>query len=106
MSNNFDREHRKVKWQFQKGLEVKLDGIATNDSRQFWEEIKRLGRKKTEIPWKIDNEDGSITLDREDIKQRWADAFESLYKNSDEYDEENKGEHTVRTSVDREFSSE
>ena len=84
---NFDKEHRKIKRKYQKGNSLKIDEMIVNDPRKFWDKIKQLGPRKTDIPWRIDGEGGESITDKEEIKEIWANAFENLYKNDGNYDD-------------------
>ena len=69
---------------------LKLDKLNVSDPNAFWKEINKLGPRKEGIPWKVELEDGTVLLDREQILTHWTDCFQQLYKNesSGDYDDE------------------
>ena len=83
----FDKLHRKIKRQYQRGRMIQLDKLNSDDPKCFWEHINRLGPKKCGVPWRIDLENGETIVDRQEIMETWSTAFENLYKNEGVYDE-------------------
>ena len=86
--DRFDKLHRQVKRRYNRGKMIELDQMSDRDPKAFWEQIKKLGPQKEGIPWRIDNEDGSCIFDKAEILETWSSAFENLYQNEGDYDNE------------------
>ena len=72
---------------YNKNRQLNIEKANVSDPKTFWKYLSELGPKKLDIPWKIDNEDGSIITDKSEVKERWASDFEKLYINEGNYDE-------------------
>ena len=86
--STFDRIHRAVRHKFNKRQQIEIEQANVNDPSSFWKFIKKLGPKARDIPWRVDNEDGSIITNQNDVLRRWTNDFNKLYQNSGEYDDD------------------
>ncbi len=61
----------------------KLERICTDNHREFWVQMKRLGpRKVNTIPMKVYDINGNITTDIRNILHQWKINFEGLLNRS------------------------
>ncbi len=76
----FDTEVKRKKRKFTYNKHIEIETIQTENPRQFWEQIKRLGPKKTfEIPMAVISENGEINKDQSDVLKKWEADFKSLF---------------------------
>ena len=87
--NNFDKHYSKAKRKFQRQKQINIERLNTENPREFWEELKKLGpRKSSKIPMQVYDESGHVTGDINKVKRRWESDFQTLYEgyNPDEFD--------------------
>ena len=75
----FDKQLRYYQRQYRKQKIDELDKICIDDTRKFWEHIKRLGPKRvSSLPEMVKTEDG-ISSDPDVVINKWQNTFEGLY---------------------------
>ncbi len=76
----FDKEARRLKRRWKREQVINLDKLNFDDPNDFWESIKRMGRKqKTKIPEEVYADDGSIATDLGEVLGRWETDYGSLF---------------------------
>ena len=77
----FDKAYRKDKRQFYRDKQMYIESVYSNNPRQFWKEIDKLGppRKRRDIPLETYREDGTLIRDVYEVLDIWKDKFQSLY---------------------------
>ncbi len=87
-STIFNRELRKAERAYNKGLQNKIDNICTENPKQFWNYIKKLGpHYKPDIPQEVYDDDGNILSDLDSVLSKWKTEYENLYTtNSEQFD--------------------
>ncbi len=76
----FDRTLRRKERKFKREQLEKLDEVCTSNPRQFWEDLNKLGsRKSSSVPEKARKPDGSLTTDIDDTLDIWKADFETLF---------------------------
>ena len=93
----FDKSLRKAERTYYRNLGENLEAeININDPKAFWNHIQKLGpRKKSEIPLKIFDENGTPKCDVNDVLNHWRNQFSNLL-NKPEENGENQG---VKTGI-------
>ncbi len=84
----FNKRLRQAKRKYDKSLQDEIETVCTDNPRQFWEYIKKLGPKKSnKIIEEVYDQDGNIKCDIESVLSKWKSEFENLYKSeSDSFD--------------------
>ena len=78
--NIFDSMYRKAERQYKMENLVKLEQVVTNDPKQFWSMLKRLGpRRKNDTPLEVYDEQGNVCDDIDYVLGKWKDNYESLF---------------------------
>ncbi len=79
MTDPFLTELRKTERKYNQNMLEKLERICTNNPREFWAQMKRLGpRKVNTIPMKVYDINGNITTDIRNILHEWKINFKGL----------------------------
>ena len=79
----FDRTYNKAKRQYHREQQNKLLTVESENPKQFWNMIKRLGpRQNTEIPLEIIDNNGQIVCDIPAVLDHWKLEFHNLYNKS------------------------
>ena len=78
--NKFDKCLRNTERKYYRNYTEQLEEINTNDPKQFWEHIKKLGpQHRTNIPLKVYNDDGvTLNSDIDFVLQTWQTDFSAL----------------------------
>ena len=80
-SKIFHRALRKAERTYNKTTQNKIESICTDNPRQFWQYIKKLGPKYTpDIPQEVYDDDGNIITDIDSVLSKWKRDYENLYK--------------------------
>ena len=95
--HNFDKLLRQRQRAYRRGLLIDIETCNTNDPRQFWNYIKKLGPSKSKsIPWEIYDSDGNLCTDREAVLNKWKDDYCNLLnENPGSYDNDFY-DHTIK----------
>ena len=81
---SFDKKLRYYKKQYRYNSMNEIESCKTENPKQFWEYIKKLGpKKKRNIPLKVYGEDGCLTSCKQTVLNKWKNDFESLFKSND-----------------------
>ena len=80
----FDKLNRQCKRKYQTQQQQKLQDDLENieNPRNFWSKIERLGianDRITSIPWEIKDDKGQISLDRDNVLNKWKVDYECLF---------------------------
>ena len=76
----FDRCLRQTERKYYRNLADQLENINSNNPKEFWDHIKQLGpKKKTLIPMRVYNEQGSFISDHTQVLNKWEKDFYSLF---------------------------
>ena len=76
---NFDRNLRKYERQYYSEQAIRIENLNTDNPREFWRAIKRLGsRKKASIPMKVHDGD-DFNTDPQFVLNHWKEEYEKLY---------------------------
>ena len=80
-SKLFHRELRRAERNYNKATQNKIESICTDNPRQFWRYIKKLGPKyKPDIPEEVYDSDGNVVTDINSVLSKWKSDYENLYK--------------------------
>lgn len=87
---DFDRAYNKSKRQYKTKEGDDIEQLSSDDPTEFWRRVKQLGpqHKKDTIPIEILHEDGTSSFDTEEVLGSWQHAFQQIYENSGDFDEE------------------
>ncbi|CAH1781868.1 unnamed protein product, partial [Owenia fusiformis] len=84
----FDRIHRRIKRQFQKQEQQHLLDIYNEpNSRNFWDKIGKIGiasDRKQEVPWEILKPDKTVSTDKQEVLNYWANSYNELYSEKED----------------------
>jgi len=86
--NLFDSCYSKAKRNFEREKRCNIERLNTENPREFWEAIKRLGpRKNSDIPMEVYDEHGNVKNDVNYVLNTWSKEYEILYQgyNVDEF---------------------
>ncbi len=73
-STVFNRELRRAERKYNRDLQDKIETVCTENPRQFWEYIKKLGPKtKSKILEEVYDQEGNVTNDLNYVLQKWKD---------------------------------
>ena len=77
---HFDREYRKVKRSHAEDLKVGIAETETQNPKDFWNELKSLGRgiSKIDLPSGVTLENGEVVTDKQAVLNKWKQDFCSL----------------------------
>jgi hypothetical protein len=85
----FDKCLRCTEREYYKNLANHIENINTNNPKEFWDHISKLGPKRcSEIPMRVYSEGGNINSDKLHVLKTWEKEFSSLYnpnENSDSH---------------------
>lgn len=74
----FDKELRKAKRQYDRGLSIEIDSVSRKNPRKFWEELNKLGpRVKNRAVCEAKDHNGAITRDPEKVTDHWFQCFKN-----------------------------
>jgi asparagine synthetase B (glutamine-hydrolysing) len=80
----FDKTYSKTKRKFQREKMMQIEKLNTNNPREFWNELKKLGpRKKVDIPLEVYGNNGEIITDVHSVLSKWSSEYEKLFKGYD-----------------------
>ncbi len=80
-SSIFNTELRKAERDYNKNVQNKIDSIYTENPKQFWSYIKKLGPKfASDIPQEVYDDEGNIISDLKSVLSKWKTEYENLYK--------------------------
>jgi exonuclease III len=87
---DFDKSYNQGKRKFMSKQGQDIQELSTSDPNEFWKKIKQLGpsTRKEDIPMEVPNEDGSSNFNVKDVLHHWQEAFEDLYQNGGDFDED------------------
>ena len=72
--------YRKAERQYKMEKLVKLEQVVTNEPKQFWSMLKRLGpRRKNDTPLEVYDEQGNVCDDIDYVLGKWKDNYENLF---------------------------
>ena len=78
--NQFDRHYKKKKRKYLRDKCLEIENFNTDDPKEFWRQIKRLGpRNDKDIPLSVRLDDGSISCDIDDVIRKWENDYRNLY---------------------------
>jgi hypothetical protein len=78
--SEFDKLLRSRRRQYNRGLLLYIETLATNNPTAFWDQIKQMGPNKSyKIPFEIVNENGTISNDLTNVLDHWRSEFSKLY---------------------------
>ncbi len=88
----FDKLLRKYKRNYQKEEQEHLLEMSNSNQSHFWKKVKNIGiaaQRKSYLPSKVKNKNGTILSNHEDVLLEWKCSFEHIYTNSgtNEYDD-------------------
>ena len=84
-SSIFHKELRKAERNHNKLVQENIDSICTDNPKQFWHYIKKLGPQfKSDIPQEVYDKDGNIITDIDAVLNKWKTEYEQLYKPANE----------------------
>ncbi len=79
--NLFESCYSKAKRNFEREKQYNIEHLNTENPREFWEAIKRLGPiKKTEIPMEVYDEHGHVNNDVNCVLNTWSKEYETLFQ--------------------------
>ncbi len=77
----FNKELQKAERCYNKKKQDEIESICTENPRQFWDYIKKLGPQfSKKIPEEIYDEFGNINSNLEEVLAKWKSEYEKLYK--------------------------
>ena len=77
----FDRTYRREKRRFEREKRTHIERLNTDNPREFWAELNKLGPKRNDsIPMEVYDDNGNILVDTAEVLQKWKIEFEGLYK--------------------------
>ena len=80
-SSNFNKRLRRAERNYNKQLQNEIESVCTDNPRQFWEYVKKLGPKTSKkIIEEVYDDNGEVKRDLESVLQKWKIDFENLYK--------------------------
>ncbi len=84
----FNKELRKAERCYNKKKQDEIENICTENPRQFWNYIKKLGPQfSKKIPEEVYDEFGNINTNLHEVMTKWKTEYEKLYKpESDNFD--------------------
>ncbi len=89
-SSMFNKSLRRAERQYNKQLQDEIETVCTDNPRQFWEYIKKLGPKtNNKIIEEVYDENGEIVRDLEAVLLKWKTEYENLYKSDSSTFDEN-----------------
>ena len=78
--HEFDKHVRIYRRRWERDQVGQLEKANTDNPTEFWEHIKRMGRKpKPTVPCEVYGEDGHVITDLESVMNTWANDFSSLF---------------------------
>ena len=90
--SQFDKLLRNSERKYNRELADKIDSLNTEDPKQFWDHIKKLGpSKRKQIPMQIYDENGVLTNDTESVLNHWKLEYQTLFhmsESSADFDED------------------
>ena len=88
-SRIFNKKLRQAERNYNKSMQDEMESVCTDNPRQFWEYIKKLGPKPSnKILQEVYDENGNIKCDLDSVLHKWKVEFENLYKSeSDSFDD-------------------
>ena len=80
---SFDRLYRRKERAFLREQSTYLSTLQTNNPKQFWQELNKLGpKRKRKIPMEVYDEDENIVTDTNYVLNKWKTDFEGLYSSN------------------------
>ncbi len=80
-STIFNKALRRAERNYNKELQNEIESVCTDNPRQFWQYIKKLGPKTSNrIVEEVYDNDGNVQCDLDTVLQKWKNDFENLYK--------------------------
>ena len=80
-SKVFHRELRRAERDYNKITQNKIESICTENPKQFWSYIKKLGPKyMPDIPQEVYDNEGNVVTDLDSVLLKWKQEYEKLYK--------------------------
>ena len=77
---SFDRRYNQAKRHYNRSERDNIAQLNTEDPKQFWDHINRLGpQKNVSIPMEIPLDNDEILTDPDEVLKRWKDDFQKLY---------------------------
>ena len=74
----FDKFLRKSEREYNNKVINNLESVNRDNPREFWKKIKQLGPRRSNIPFKVEN-NGVLTSDPETVLSTWKNDFQQLY---------------------------
>lgn len=82
---NFDKNYRQKERAFKRTQSEYFSHIETNNPKQFWQELNKLGPKKNrKIPMEVYDENNNITCNIDKVLEKWKTDFEILYNSGNQ----------------------
>jgi hypothetical protein len=79
--STFDKHYSKAKRKYHREKMISIEQLNTQNPRQFWAELNKLGpRKKESIPTEIYDENGQVSDDPIEVLSKWNGEFSELLK--------------------------
>ena len=79
--NQFDKVYRREERYFYKTKLINLENSVSENPRDFWKMIKKLGpHKKTEIPLEVYDDHKNVVSDVKIVLSKWKSDYEKLYQ--------------------------
>ena len=76
----FDKTLRRKERKYKRDQLEKLDSVCTYDPKQFWEDLNKLGSRKTSsVPERARKADGTLSDNLTETLGIWKDDFSSLF---------------------------
>ncbi len=78
-SQVFNKKLRQAERNYNKCLQNEMESVCTENPRQFWEYVKRLGPKPSnKILQEVCDENGNVKSDLDSVLSKWKTEFENL----------------------------
>ena len=78
--SHFDRRYNQLKRQFNRQERDNIASMNTEDPKEFWDKIKRMGpQKDATIPMEVPVTEHEVVTDPQAVLRRWQTDFEALY---------------------------
>ena len=88
----FDKRLRQAKRSYEITIQTHIQGLNTQNPREFWREINKLGPSGSSnpTPESVRLANGDIISDTQQVLEKWKDDFKQLYDSTGHTDVENE----------------
>ena len=84
-AHTFDGALRRAEREYKRARLSEIEQVETREPRKFWDYLSKLGpKRKSEIPFEVYDEEGSVFRDRSRVLKKWKEDFQSLFTRSDD----------------------